>query len=206
MLLYMARVRRRATFVYTPLLLASVALGGCGHRSASTDGAATATPGRPPSSAHVSASPRASAAAVDRPCPGEVPTPSASVPPTDPAAADEGPPDYSSNEGFRNPYPLTGADRCSGLAEARRITTALEPLRVKHEFTPEAVRDRLVGLGLAPSKLTVAVSPTGVSFTVDESPVCLDGTIDPASTAVDPHGVYPDSTQNDGCTPREGGH
>jgi hypothetical protein len=43
--------------------------------------------------------------------------------------------------------------------------------------------------------------PTGVSFTVDLLPICLEGTLDRASAQA--HGGYPD---NNGCTPRQGGH
>ncbi|MGW7002097.1 hypothetical protein ACWGCW_04485 [Streptomyces sp. NPDC054933] len=118
--------------------------------------------------------------------------------------AGDGPPNYADNHGFMTPFPRHGEERCKGLAEVKRITAALEPLRMRHEFVTAQVNDRLASLGYGTGEIAVFPNgPTGVSFTVDLTPMCLEGTMDLARSQVQAHGGYPDST---GCTPRRGGH
>jgi hypothetical protein len=188
-----------AAAVLVASLVAALALGGCGTKRA--DGTGAAAPSASASAPSVSASPSASADAL---CPGETasPTPTSTVPP-EPNAGD-GPPNYADNHGFMVPIPLRGAERCEGLTQVRRVTAALDPLRDQADFATGHVRDRLIGLGYSPGSVTVSVNgPTGVSFLVDTGPICLDGTMDLATTRVDAFAGYPDST---GCTRPTGGH
>lgn len=187
----------RSEFLRAAPLLAALTLlaAGCGTQragQAAGDGgpsrAAVATPGTP----------------VDFPCPGEsaapTPTPSAAssapaTPPTD---------HYAENHGFRVPLELHGRSRCDGLAAARRIERALEPLRKRGDFSPQSTRAALTGLGYAAGDVQSSQNgPTGVSFLVVARPLCLEGGIDREKTRADAFGGYPDGTD---CEPPAGGH
>jgi hypothetical protein len=146
---------------------------------------------------------------VDFPCPGESPT---SAPPTtadtpDPSApAGGGPPTdhYAENHGFMVPIPLHGQRRCDGLAAVRRVTGALEPLRMRGDFDPEGTRSALTGLGYSAGKVqSYQNGPTGVSFLIDAFPLCVEGTMDRVSTRADAFAGYPD---HPGCDRPTGGH
>ncbi|MDF3293924.1 hypothetical protein [Streptomyces silvisoli] len=141
---------------------------------------------------------------VDFPCPGESPTsaPSTTADTTGPAAP---PTDhYAENHGFRVPIPLHGQSRCDGLAAAKRIESALEPLRKRRDFKVESTRSTLTGLGYPARTVEVYQNgPTGIDFLVDASRMCLEGTMDRDSTQADAFGGYPDHT---GCDVPSGGH
>lgn len=194
--------RRRTTLLLLPLLLAALpALAGCGTQPYRVPVASA--PSAP------SAAPSAPSAATPSPisdplCPGESRSPSASAPAAGEPGPGDGPPNYADNNGFMVPFPLHGRQRCAGLAQVQRITTALQPLLAQHDFVPADTAARLVGLGYAADKVVaVQNGPTGVSFTVDLLPICLEGTLDRASVQAQAHGSYPD---NNSCTPRQGGH
>ncbi|MCQ4083520.1 hypothetical protein NGB36_23715 [Streptomyces sp. RB6PN25] len=179
------------------LLIAVLAMlaAGCGtHRPGDNAGAdgpsrtAAATPSTP----------------VDFPCPGESPTlappttadaPGPAAPPTD---------HYAENHGFMVPLPLHGRHRCDGLAAAGRVEGALEPLRERGDFDPESTRNALTQLGYPARKVqTYQNGPTGVSFLIDAFPLCVEGTMNRASTLADAFAGYPDHS---GCDRPTGGH
>ncbi|WP_333767872.1 hypothetical protein [Streptomyces sp. IBSBF 2435] len=172
------------------LAVVALALAGCGTRHAGDGaggpGASVVTPGKP----------------VDFPCPGESATPApppttadSTVPPTD---------HYAENHGFMVPLPLHGQSRCDGLAAVDRVTSALEPLRRRGDFDPASALTALTALGYAPEKVGAYQNgPTGVSFLIDATPLCLEGTMDRDSTAADAFAGYPDHT---GCDRPTGGH
>ncbi|MCG6494117.1 hypothetical protein [Kitasatospora sp. A2-31] len=144
------------------------------------------------------------AAPLDPPCPGEVPTPASTLTSTgsapNPALGDH----YAENNGFKVPLPLHGQRRCEGLAAEARIKSALEPLRQRRDFTPESSRNALTALGYAAARVQVHENgPTGISFLVDASPLCLEGRMDAAATRTESFGGYPDHT---GCDVPSGGH
>ncbi|MFC1408733.1 hypothetical protein ACEZCY_05480 [Streptacidiphilus sp. N1-12] len=217
-----ARSRRAGPVALALLALLVVAAGtvglaGCASRATGTAGTA-GTPGTvvvlTPSptaarSAARSATPSPTSSPTPSPvlCPGETPartSATASARP-DPAYGDGGPPDWADNNAFRNPFPLSGALRCEGLADSKRIQAALDVLRVGHHVGLDAVRERLVALGYPADKVTVL--PNGevsVDFTVDLSPrMCLEGSVDPSATKAEAFGGYPDSTN---CQPHPSGH
>jgi hypothetical protein len=197
----MTRARSRRTALVLPSALVAVAalvLVGCGTRTADDAGAGVPSGHPAVTSSHAAPAPSPS----DPPCPGETPTPTTTGLPA-PDAGD-GAPHYAENNGFKVPLPLHGQPRCEGLAQARKLTAALEPLREKRDFTTDHVHDRIVGLGYAADSVGVfANGPTGVSFLVDHAPICLEGTMDKATTKVDSFAGYPDST---GCQRPAGGH
>jgi len=143
---------------------------------------------------------------VDFQCPGESssPAPTPTAPPSGPATP---PTDhYAENHGFLVPFPLHGQSRCAGLAAVRRIETALEPLRQRGDFAPESTRSALTGLGYPSGKVqSYQNGPTGVGFLIDidDSPLCVEGTMNRASVQADAFGGYPDHT---GCDRPTGGH
>jgi hypothetical protein len=141
---------------------------------------------------------------VDFPCPGESPT---SAPPTtaDTSGPAVPPTDhYAENHGFMVPFPLHGKQRCAGLTAAKRVKEALEPLRNHSDFDPASARSALTGLGYAADKVQAYQNgPTGVSFLIDASPMCVEGTMSSESTQADAFGGYPDHT---GCDRPSGGH
>src|SRR4051812_15127974 len=197
----MTRARsRRAALVLPPTLaaVAALALAGCGTRTADDAGAGVPSGHPAVPSSHAVPSPS------DPPCPGETPTPSPTATGLAEPGAGDGAPHYAENNGFKVPLPLHGQPRCEGLAQARELTAALETLREKRDFTTGHVHDRIVGLGYDPDAVGVfANGPTGVSFLVDHAPICLEGTMDRATTKVDSFAGYPDST---GCQRPTGGH
>ncbi|MEU5636941.1 hypothetical protein ACH47C_37685 [Streptomyces rishiriensis] len=192
----MTKIGRPEILRAAPLLAALALLAaGCGTQRAGQDAGdgspsrpAVATPSKP----------------VDFPCPGEsaapTPTPSATssapaTPPTD---------HYAENHGFRVPLQLHGRSRCDGLAAARRIERALEPLRERGDFSPQSTRAALTRLGYADGDVQSSQNgPTGVSFLVVAHPLCLEGGIDREKTRADAFGGYPDGTD---CEPPSGGH
>ncbi|MGW2251040.1 hypothetical protein ACWCXH_12660 [Kitasatospora sp. NPDC001660] len=139
---------------------------------------------------------------ADFPCPGESPRPT----PTAAATSPDGPPDkWAENNGFKIPIPLHGQPRCDGLAAVKRIQGALEPQRRRSDFTPEAARTALTGLGYEAAKVrTYQSGPTRVGFLIVAGPdLCLEGAMDSATTKADAFAGYPDGT---GCEPPRGGH
>lgn len=199
----MTRARSRRAALALPSSLAAVAvlalaLAGCGTRTADDAGAGV------PSGHPAATSSRAVPTPSDPLCPGETPTPTPTATGVPEPEAGDGAPHYAENNGFKIPLPLHGKPRCEGLAQARKMTAALEPLREKRDFGTGHVRDSIVGLGYAPDSVGVfANGPTGVSFLVDHAPICLEGTMDLATTKVDAFAGYPDST---GCQRPTGGH
>lgn len=143
-------------------------------------------------------------AAADLPCPAESPTPTRpkAASPSDPATP---PTDhYAENHGFRVPIPLHGRQRCEGLAAVKRIEKALEPLRKRGDFTPGSTRGALTGLGYPTGKVQVSANGSAaVGFLVDASPMCVEGTMNGASTRAEAFAGYPDHT---GCDVPSGGH
>lgn len=193
--------------------LTALVLAGCGTTRVTTT-AGTDTPAASAVSGASTASAKASASGgpADVRCPGETPSPSAAA--TGPAtgaatgAADrpgqDAPPDYADNHAYQDAFPLLGQDRCKGVAEVKRIAAALEPLRTGRDFVPGDVQGRLAGLGYAPAKLRVYQNgSTGVGYTVDLAPVCLEGTMSLTEVRTVAHGGYPDGT---GCSMPRGGH
>ncbi|PBC82808.1 hypothetical protein SAMN05428945_2596 [Streptomyces sp. 2224.1] len=184
---------RRGVLPMTVLSVLGVLAAGCGtHRPEGNAGAAgpsraaAATPSRP----------------ADFPCPGESPAPTPAThssgrtaPPTD---------HYAENHGFRVPFPLHGRRRCDGLAAVRRIERALEPLRRRGDFDPVSTRSALTGLGYSAGKVQSHQNgPAAVSFLIDASPLCLEGTMNSRTTQADAFGGYPD---HPGCDAPSGGH
>ncbi|SFF26277.1 hypothetical protein SAMN05216251_110180 [Actinacidiphila alni] len=191
--------RRAALLLPTaPAAVAVLALvlSGCGTRTADGTGAGLPS-GHPPV-----ATSRAVTTPPEVLCPGETATPAPTA--TGLPEAGDGAPHYAENNGFKIPLPLHGQPRCEGLAQARALTAALEPLRKKKDFGTGHVHDSIVGLGYDPAVVGVFQNgPTGVSFLVDHAPICLEGTMDLATTKVDAFAGYPDST---GCQRPTGGH
>ncbi|GAB2698824.1 hypothetical protein [Kitasatospora kifunensis] len=199
--------------------LTALVLAGCGTTrvtTASSTGApvpsakassgASAAAASVPASASAAASASASASGepADVLCPGETPSPSAAASGSADRPDQDAPPNYADNHAFQDAFPLLGQDRCKGLAEVKRIAVALEPLRTAQDFVPGKVQDRLAGLGYTPSKLRVYQNgSSGVSYTVDLAPVCLEGTMSPTGVRTVAHGGYPDGT---GCSMPRGGH
>ncbi|MDX3114439.1 MULTISPECIES: hypothetical protein [Streptomyces] len=192
----MTKIGHREILRAAPLLAAVTLLtAGCGTQRAGQEAggggpsrAGVATPSKP----------------VDFRCPGEsaAPTPSPSAAASDPATP---PTDhYAENHGFLVPLQLHGRSRCEGLAAARRIERALEPLRERGDFSPQSTRAALTGLGYADGDVQSSQNgPTGVSFLVVAHPLCLEGGIDREKTRADAFGGYPDGTD---CEPPAGGH
>lgn len=185
-------------------MLAVLALvaAGCGTDRAGDDdvrgGASVPTTARTPGA------PGASGAPVDFPCPGESPTPTPSSA-ADLSAPAPAPGDhYAENHGFMVPIPLHGQQRCDGLAAARRIEAALEPLRERGDFAPDSTRGALTGLGYAAGSVQAYQNgATGVSFLIDAQPMCLEGGMNRAATDASAFDGYPDHT---GCDRPSGGH
>ncbi|MFG2531968.1 hypothetical protein [Streptomyces sp. NPDC048516] len=141
---------------------------------------------------------------ADFPCPGESPSPTPN--PTSRSSGPAAPPTghYAENHGFRVPLPLHGQSRCDGLAAVSRIERALEPLRRRGDFNPVSTRSALTGLGYPAGKVQSHENgPTGVSFLIEASPLCLEGTMDRRTTQADAFGGYPDHS---GCDVPSGGH
>lgn len=201
----MTRARSRRTVSVLPstaavVALLALALAGCGTRT--VDGTGSQVPSGRPAPAATSAS--ASASPSDALCPGETPSPTPTAPAVTEPNIGDGAPHYAENHGFMVPIALHGQRRCEGLAEIRRMTAALEPLREKRDFSAGHVSDGLVGLGYEPGSVTVSVyGSTSVSFLVDRTPFCFKGTMNSAATEIDAFGGYPDGTH---CRPPTGGH
>ncbi|WP_328913696.1 MULTISPECIES: hypothetical protein [unclassified Streptomyces] len=141
---------------------------------------------------------------LDFPCPGETATPAP------PASADTGDPSvpptdhYAENHGFMVPFPPHGQVRCDGIAAVGRIEDALEPLRERGDFDPENTRGALIGLGYPEGVVRAYQNgPTGVGFAIDTYPLCLEGTLDRATTKADAFSGYPDHAA---CDRPSGGH
>ena len=191
----MTRTTRVLAGLPALVVVLTVLVAGCGtHRPG--DEVAAVGPSR-----SAAATPSAPA---DFPCPGESPTP---APPT---AADDSAPaappgdHYAENHGFRVPIPLHGQRRCDGLAAARRIDSALEPLRRRGDFKTGSTRSTLTGLGYSPGKVQVYQNgPTGIDFLIDASRMCVEGTMDRDATHADAFDGYPDHS---GCDVPSGGH
>lgn len=186
-----ARIRLGAPLLAALTLLAA----GCGAERAGDDAGAGG-----PTRAAVTTP----AAPVDFPCPGEssAPTPTPSAAPSAPGTP---PTDhYAENHGFMVPLALHGRSRCDGLAAARRIERALEPLRERGDFTPQSTLDALTGLGYPAGNVrSYQNGPTGVSFLIVARPLCLEGDMNRETTRADAFGGYPDGTD---CEPPSGGH
>ncbi|MDX2678288.1 hypothetical protein [Streptomyces soliscabiei] len=191
----MKKSRRTQVRLGMPLLavLALVAAG-CGTDRAGDDAGAEAS---------ARATARTPSAPVDFPCPGESPSPTpSSAEPSAPAPASGD--HYAENHGFMVPIPLHGQQRCDGLAAARRIEAALEPLRERGDFAPDSTRGALTRLGYSAGSVQAYQNgPTGVSFLIDGRPMCLEGAMNRAATEADAFGGYPDHT---GCDRPSGGH
>lgn len=183
-----------------PVALLAMLAAGCGTRHVGDDAGAGA-----PSRAVATPSGRnAPSAPVDFPCPGEssAPAPATTAAVKDPAVP---PTDhYAENHGFMVPFPLHGQSRCDGLAAVRRVEGALEPLRRRGDFTPAGTRGALTGLGYPAGKVrSYQNGPTGVGFLIDAFPICVEGTMNRASTQADAFSGYPD---HPGCDRPSGGH
>ncbi len=180
-------------------LLAVVGAAGCGTRTAGEPGAAGTGHGG------TSASP-APTRPTDFPCPGETAAPTTAAPEGQGSSTPAVPPTdhYAENHGFMVPYPLYGQQRCDGLAAVKKITAALELLRLKREFSPGKVHDVLTGLGYDSGKVTTQMNgDTGVAFLVDATPICLKGAMYASETEADSFAGYPDRI---GCDRPRGGH
>ncbi|WP_377266948.1 hypothetical protein [Peterkaempfera sp. SMS 1(5)a] len=143
-------------------------------------------------------------APTDFPCPGE--SPSAAPKPTPDTPVPTTPPTdhYVENHGFMVPFPLHGQLRCDGLVAVKRIQQALEPLRRRGDFAPESTHSALTALGYTAGAVKVYQSgPTGVGFLIDASRMCVEGTMDRASTHANTFDGYPD---HPGCDRPSGGH
>ncbi|MFE0102416.1 hypothetical protein [Streptomyces sp. NPDC059009] len=202
------RIRRHTALAALVALPLALAVTGCGdeHRDAAggdrSAGASAAPGARTPE--------RAGTDATDAPCPGEPasPTPSPTRPTADtPDTPGDMPPNYADNHAYRSTVQLKGESRCTGLAESARIRGALAPLAQTREATQEQVRAALKKLGYRASAITTGGFGEGrVSYVVDLSPVCLEGSVDGAvgtGVTVEAHGVYVEGT---GCEEPRGGH
>ena len=180
-----------------PVAVLALLAAGCGtehsgsaadtYRSANPTPTAISTPSAP----------------VNFPCPGESSTPS----PTAHASRSTAPGDhYAENHGFRVPFPLYGQSRCDGLAAVGRVEAALEPLRKRGDFAPGHTLGALTGLGYPAGKVrSYQNGPTGVGFLIEvnDSPLCVRGTMNRDATQADAFGGYPDHY---GCEIPSGGH
>ncbi|MQS16949.1 hypothetical protein F7Q99_33365 [Streptomyces kaniharaensis] len=110
---------------------------------------------------------------------------------------------YRENNGFKVPIPLHGQPRCDGLDAVKRIEGALDPLRKRGDYKAESARSALTGLGYEAGKVKVYQDTAGVSFLVEAPRMCLEGTMNQASTRADAFGGYPDHS---GCDVPSGGH
>ncbi|GAA1945669.1 hypothetical protein [Kitasatospora viridis] len=201
----MPRIRTAAA-----LLTALLALTACGQQRPGHPGAA------PGYSAPASPSPAASASL----CPGETPPPPPPPPPSPTATDEDGEPilppspeapaagaevpNYQDNHRFQEQLPLTGPQRCQGLAEAAALKAALERLRQSHRTTADDLRAQLGSLGYSPDQLQLTSGTADdLAFTIDHSPVCLDGRLTPLLSEAVPYAGYSDSTH---CRRPRGGH
>ncbi|MFJ2577997.1 hypothetical protein [Kitasatospora aureofaciens] len=185
----------KAACVRAGVAVAALLVAGCGTEHVAAGGVGAGTPSRSVTVAPTPSGP------LDFPCPGESPTaaPTRSASGTDPAPVDK----YAENNGFKMPIPLHGQPRCDGLEAAKRVEGALEALRKKGNYQAESAKSALAALGYAPEKVQVFQNPTGVNFLIDASRMCLEGSMDKASTKADAFGGYPDHS---GCDVPRGGH
>ncbi|MEU6390401.1 hypothetical protein [Streptomyces sp. NPDC046939] len=140
----------------------------------------------------------------DHRCPGEEPSPAASAPSGGTPTTQPGD-HYAENHGFRVPFALHGERRCEGLAAVTRIRRALEPLRERGDLKEPSTRAALTRLGFPEDAVRSYADGGGVGFlvTVDDAPVCVEGSLSRAGVEADAFGGYPDST---GCDMPSGGH
>ncbi|GAA5059640.1 hypothetical protein [Streptomyces similanensis] len=186
------RTRAAAGALPAAVAVLAVLAAGCGTQSSDDDAGGAA------GSARTSAA--APSGPADVPCPGESPTPTPTA-----TGSGELPPDhYAENHGFRVPIPLHGRARCAGLAAAARIEKALRPLSERRDFDPEHTREALTALGYPAGKVeSSANGDQAVSFLIDASTMCLEGSLNRVAAETDAFGGYPDGT---GCEPPRGGH
>lgn len=192
--LLMTMIRTRAIRLgILPLAALAAFAAGCGTQTANGAGAnVPSVPATAPSPSKP----------LDFPCPGESTTPAQpttpdttgpAVPPTD---------HYAENHGFMVPFPLHGKSRCDGLAAVDRVKTALEPLSRRGDLDPASTRTALTALGYTDVESQV-MGNGEVTFLIDASPLCLEGTMNSHGSQVDAFGGYPDHT---GCDRPSGGH
>ncbi|MFQ6147339.1 hypothetical protein ACLMNJ_30425 [Streptomyces seoulensis] len=188
------RTRAAAGALPAAVAVLAVLAAGCGTQPSDDDADGAA------GSARTSAA--APSGPADVPCPGESPTP---TPARTATGSTELPPDhYAENHGFRVPIPLHGRARCAGLAAAARIEKALRPLSERRDFDPKHTREALTALGYPAGKVeSSANGDQAVSFLIDASTMCLEGSLNRVAAEADAFGGYPDGT---GCEPPRGGH
>jgi len=116
--------------------------------------------------------------------PNDPPAPSASATPA-PVATEgtgDGPPNAAENNAWKQRRELPAADRRAGEAAATRIRPALEDLRAKGSFAPDATRQVLLDLGYPAERIRVLPmrQPPGVVYALRIGEVgCVIGDVRP---------------------------
>ncbi|GAA2815758.1 hypothetical protein [Saccharopolyspora taberi] len=110
------------------------------------------------------------------------------------------PPNHADNRAYLETRKLSVDERCKGEAEAGKIRTAVEQLRVDGRLGAADVRNALAGLGY--QAVDVSEMTAGTNFVVDLLPICLEGSVTTTATEVEAHGVYMEG----GCARPSGGH
>ncbi|MER0480336.1 hypothetical protein ABR737_18680 [Streptomyces sp. Edi2] len=83
----------------------------------------------------------------------------------------------------------------------------LEALRKRGDCNPPEHPQRAHRPGYSAGKVQSHENgPTGVSFLIEASPLCLEGTMHRRTTQADTSGGYPDYPDHYGCDVPSGGH
>ncbi|MFI7005122.1 hypothetical protein [Streptomyces sp. NPDC050145] len=181
-------IRRRGATTCAAIGVALLLLSGCGDEKATDAGAiAPQTP-----SASASAIPAAD-------CPAAT---AAATVTAEPGSGGDANPKYGENHAFQRPVELKGADLCAAASEQERVRGALTRFAGHRDVGADRVRSALEKLGYQPSEITVAGSDALVTYIVDLTPVCVEGSVGDL-LRVETHGVYMEGT---GCVKPEGGH
>ncbi|MEV1018882.1 hypothetical protein [Streptomyces sp. NPDC050264] len=159
----MAGIKVSGAGVALSVVLLAVLAAGCGEQGRSS--AADEYRRTHPTPTAVSSPPTPE----DHHCPGESPSPPPSAP------GDH----YAENHGFRVPFELHGEQRCEGLTAVGRVQHALEPLRERGDFEERSTHDAPARPDFPDRSVESYEDGGGVGFlvTVDDSPVCVEGTL-----------------------------
>ncbi|MFJ8824858.1 hypothetical protein ACIREE_24125 [Streptomyces sp. NPDC102467] len=186
--------------VVLPVVLLAVLAAGCGTQDGRNSAADEYRRTHPTPTA-ISSPPTP----AEHRCPGESPSPTPSAPAASDGATAQPGDHYAENHGFRVPFALHGKQRCAGLTAVGRVRQALEPLRERGDFEVRSTRDALDRLDFPDGSVESYENGDGVGFlvTVDDSPVCVEGTLSRVAVQANAFGGYPDHA---GCDMPSGGH
>jgi hypothetical protein len=114
-------------------------------------------------------------------------------------------PHEQENNGWRYPRSLAPGDQAAAEAAARRIQPALEQVRARNDFSVDAVRNALVGLGYPASAVAVrsfGADGPGVVYGVSVGPGCVAGDVRPSRVLAQAQGPIAEW----GCAPPDKTH